>query len=167
MRQVPDRRASADNCAAHCRHPDIHEWTPERQSLIPRTLQSKEFSVRRLAYLEDEECEILRWVPVEAPIAIEVCGIGYAVMMATPSDLPDYALGFALAEGLISGPDELEDIGVHRTDGGGFCGSCSPRTRRRKSSSEPDSGSRKAVADFAVSQTSSMCFVLSRPSGHE
>ena len=43
----------------------------------------------------------------EAPVAIEINGIGYAVMMATPADLIDYALGFCLSEQLIAAPDEF------------------------------------------------------------
>jgi len=41
-----------------------------------------------------------RPVAVEAPVAIEINGLGYAVMMATPSDLDEFAVGFALSEGL-------------------------------------------------------------------
>lgn len=45
-----------------------------------------------------------RALAVEAPVAIEINGLGYAVMMATPTDLEDYALGFCLAEQLIADP---------------------------------------------------------------
>ncbi len=48
-----------------------------------------------------------RTLAVEAPIAVEYNGIGYAVMMATPTDLDDYAVGFSLSEGLI---DNVADI---------------------------------------------------------
>jgi FdhD protein len=44
---------------------------------------------------------LTRALAVEAPIAIEINGIGYAVMMGTPTDLGDYALGFCLSEQLI------------------------------------------------------------------
>lgn len=81
--------------------------------------QSRDFSVRRLEFSGGEDCELLRSIPIEAPVAIEVCGIGYAVMMATPSDLHDYALGFALAEGLADRPDDVRDIDIHRVEGGG------------------------------------------------
>ncbi|WP_428331922.1 formate dehydrogenase accessory sulfurtransferase FdhD [Novosphingobium sp.] len=45
--------------------------------------------------------ELTRPLVDEAPVAIEINGIGYAVMMATPADLDDYALGFCLSEQLI------------------------------------------------------------------
>lgn len=45
---------------------------------------------------------------VEAPIAIEINGLAYAVMMATPADLEDFALGFCLSEQLIGAPGEFE-----------------------------------------------------------
>jgi len=56
---------------------------------------------------------------VEAPVAIEINGIGYAVMMATPADLADYALGFCLSEQLIASSDEFVAAdAVEVADGG-------------------------------------------------
>lgn len=45
---------------------------------------------------------------VEAPVAIEINGLAYAVMMATPADLEDFALGFCLSEQLVADPAEFE-----------------------------------------------------------
>ena len=57
------------------------------------------------------------WVP-EAPIALEFNGLSYAVMMATPADLEDFALGFALTEGLAKAPGDLTDIAVAEVEHG-------------------------------------------------
>ena len=44
------------------------------------------------------------------PIAISVCGFGYAVMMATPADLDDFAWGFARCERLIDRAGQVESV---------------------------------------------------------
>jgi FdhD protein len=51
-----------------------------------------------------------RTLAVEAPIAVEYNGIGYAVMMGTPTDLDDYAIGFSLSEGLIESVSDVLSI---------------------------------------------------------
>lgn len=58
-----------------------------------------------------------QWVP-EAPVALEFNGLSYAVMMATPRDLEDFALGFALTEGLAQAPSDLADIAVAEVENG-------------------------------------------------
>jgi FdhD protein len=57
------------------------------------------------------------WVP-EAPIALEFNGLSYAVMMATPADLEDFALGFALTEGLARQPGDLSHIDIAEVEHG-------------------------------------------------
>jgi FdhD protein len=52
----------------------------------------------------------------EAPVALEFNGLSYAVMMATPADLEDFARGFALTEGLAKKPADITDIAVAETD---------------------------------------------------
>jgi FdhD protein len=56
-----------------------------------------------------------RAIVAETPIAIEYNGIGYAVMMATPIDLNDFAIGFSLSEGLIDAPHQILSIDSHST----------------------------------------------------
>ncbi|MBV8501474.1 MAG: formate dehydrogenase accessory sulfurtransferase FdhD [Paucibacter sp.] len=51
-------------------------------------------------------------VAVEAPVALVFNGISHAVMMATPTDLEAFALGFALSEGLLERPSECYGIDV-------------------------------------------------------
>ena len=57
------------------------------------------------------------WVP-ETPVALEFNGLAYAVMMATPADLEDFARGFALTEGLAQTPANITDIDVAEVEKG-------------------------------------------------
>lgn len=53
----------------------------------------------------------MRDLPEEVAVALSFNGSTQAVMMATPADLEDFAVGFALTEGLAA-PDEIEEIHV-------------------------------------------------------
>lgn len=53
-----------------------------------------------------------RTVPEEVPVAIAYDGATFAVMLASPADLADFAVGFSLTEGVIGGADEIEDLAI-------------------------------------------------------
>jgi FdhD protein len=57
-----------------------------------------------------------RRVPEETPVAIVHDGATYAVMMASPADLEDFAIGFSLTEGVIRGVDEVRSIETVESD---------------------------------------------------
>ena len=59
-----------------------------------------------------------RLVPEETPVAFAYEGASYAVMMATPADLADFALGFSLNEGVIRAPDDIEALDIVPGDDG-------------------------------------------------
>ncbi|MCW1402999.1 formate dehydrogenase accessory sulfurtransferase FdhD [Novosphingobium sp. MW5] len=72
--------------------------------------------VRTSAYCASSEAGSRR-IPVEAPLAIEINGVAYAVMMVTPCDLEDFVTGFLLSEGLADAC-EIGTIALHELVGG-------------------------------------------------
>lgn len=54
-------------------------------------------------------------VAEEVPVALVYNGISHAVMLASPGDLEDFALGFSLSEGLIARPRDLLDLEIQPT----------------------------------------------------
>ncbi len=59
-----------------------------------------------------------RMVPEETPVALSYGGTTHAVMMASPADLEDFALGFSLTEGIVSALDEIEAIDIEEASAG-------------------------------------------------
>lgn len=51
-------------------------------------------------------------VAEEVPVALEYNGISHAVMLASPADLEDFALGFSLSEGILKSRSELYDCDI-------------------------------------------------------
>lgn len=56
----------------------------------------------------------VKWhVAEEAPVALIYNGLTFAVMLASPSDLKDFVIGFSLTEGIADTPDDISEIDVH------------------------------------------------------
>ena len=51
-----------------------------------------------------------RAVVVETPINVLYGGVGFAVMMATPQDLEDFAFGFSFTEGIIRRAEDIRGL---------------------------------------------------------
>ena len=62
----------------------------------------------------------IRWqLPEEVPVALQINSEPYTVMMATPADLEDFAIGFVLSEGLVAHAADIANVLAFRS-GGGF-----------------------------------------------
>ena len=57
-------------------------------------------------------------IPEELPVAFVFNRRNYAVMMATPDDLADFALGFSLTENIIKEPSEITALDIYQSDKG-------------------------------------------------
>lgn len=73
---------------------------------------SAELRVER--WVRGERSTVTDRVAEEQPVALVYQGVPHVVMLATPADLEDYAVGFTLSEGLVAHPGEIGAIEVTR-----------------------------------------------------
>ena len=57
-------------------------------------------------------------LPEETPVALQINSEPYTVMMSTPADLRDFAVGFLVGEGIVPDPSKIQGILVMPVDGG-------------------------------------------------
>lgn len=76
-------------------------------ALPDSTLPKSGIRVRAGAYRHGAHTRIDRTVPNEVAVALSYNQVGYAVMMATPADLLDFAIGFSLSEHIIDHPADI------------------------------------------------------------
>lgn len=85
--------------------------------------------MQKFAQATAQTYEVMRWkneemvtttdqLAEEVPIALVYNGVSHAVMLATPQDLEDFALGFSLTEGILQNQSELYEVEVKLQDNG-------------------------------------------------
>ena len=69
--------------------------------------QNAQVDIRRVGSSADHQTDV---IALEVPVALVYNCMSYAVMMTTPNDLEEFALGFSLSEGIIHDHSELHDV---------------------------------------------------------
>ena len=82
--------------------------------LIPdEYIDHQEYSVHEIIkYKNGIKIECEDFIAEEVPIALIYNGISHAVMMATPSNLENFAIGFSLSERTINNIKEIKNIDI-------------------------------------------------------
>lgn len=84
----------------------------------PLSEAHQSISVSRIGLGQPGDSITDRAVPIEVPVALEYCGLGYAVMMASPDNLEDFVVGHAVAEGLVQTAADVTEVDVAQVEGG-------------------------------------------------
>ena len=70
--------------------------------LVGKTAAATSVAARGVLHTLAGDSETVWQVPEEVPLSLQFNSEAYAVMMGTPADFEDFAVGFAIAEGLIA-----------------------------------------------------------------
>lgn len=81
---------------------------PFDEAVMPPGVQISEVRAWRAGQLQTHP----DWLAEEVPVALVFNGISHAVMLASPDHLEEFALGFALTEGLLLDAGELHGVDV-------------------------------------------------------
>jgi FdhD protein len=75
-------------------------------------------TVDRQIWRDGSVSEGTRTIPEETALALTYNGGTYAVMMGTPRNLRDFAIGFSLSEGIIQSPEDIDTLDIVDLDDG-------------------------------------------------
>jgi len=118
--------------------PDPVEAPPQAVLAVPRPAAEAGWRSVPLLRVGGGEAEAAqRSVPDERPVAFVYNETPYTVMMATPADLEDFALGFSLAEGILKRASEFGGVTVLEAPAGLELDIAIPERRARMLDARP------------------------------
>lgn len=77
---------------------------------MPKFAPTNSYTVTRWQHGQSSQAE--DQLAEEVPVALVYNGVSHAVMLATPQDLEDFALGFSLTEGILHNKQQLYGVEV-------------------------------------------------------
>ncbi len=115
-------------------HPD--RLSPAAQTAVSATcplVESSENTLPALVHVRAAQWsagapaaqEVERDVSAEVPVAMVFNDISHAVMMASPSELVEFGVGFSISEGIVDNVGDCRDIEAHVHGAGTADASCS------------------------------------------
>ncbi len=78
---------------------------PAAEPAVSSAVNVERWAQGELTHATDQVAE-------EMPVALVYHGVPHVVMLATPANLEDFAIGFTLSEGLVERPDEIRSVEV-------------------------------------------------------
>jgi formate dehydrogenase accessory protein FdhD len=75
-------------------------------------------TVKAWRYIGTECQAVDECIAAEIPVALVYNGISHAVMLASPTDLEDFALGFSLSEGVVARKSDVYAVDIVPTEAG-------------------------------------------------
>lgn len=81
-----------------------------------------QYQVKRIfanhSTVDINESEYIDQLAEEVPVSLIYNGVSHAVMLATPQDLEDFALGFSITEGILQDKSELYSVDIKQQENG-------------------------------------------------
>lgn len=73
-------------------------------------------AIERIGLADGLREDGVREAPAETPVNVVYAPIPFAVMMCTPQDLEDFAIGFSFTEGIIDGVEDIRSVAVEEDE---------------------------------------------------
>ena len=82
-------------------------WIKKKLIHFIKKLTNEQQSANKISISEKQEI-----LATETPVALVYNDISHTVMMCSPRDLEDFAIGFSLSEGIIDKPSDIYGIDI-------------------------------------------------------